>query len=221
LRSKVKRYVQEPIELRTARHELNGNILVVIHVGAHPDGFVILDADGQTGDKVVFRRGDVFVRHGTASERWAPHDFGQIKEALVKRHIGIPDLVPAPPSKHEIEEPRQVQTDGVEALYQRVLVEVENVGPASARVVNCEASGYESGGSLGRVRPPAAIPPYHSRPFELNARVGNAEGLVAGTVLELKVRYEGGGHERGMHMKITYHRAGGFVNDEHSVVDDI
>ena len=133
LRAKVKRYLPEPLTIRTARHELDGALLVLVYIGAHPDGFVIVSADGQT-DKVVFRRGDVFVRHGTASERWEPHDFRQIKEALIKSQVGVPELVPAPPSTHRIDEPRLVRTGSGARLYQRLFIEIENVWPANARV---------------------------------------------------------------------------------------
>jgi hypothetical protein len=216
LRAKVKRYLPEPLEIRTARHELDGALLVLIYIGAHPDGLVIVNADGQTGEKVVFRRGDVFVRHGTASERWEPHDFGQIKEALIKRHVGVPELVPAPPSTHRIEQPRLVHMGSGDTLYQRLFIEVENVGPAVAHVIDTTADGYDAGG-LGSVRPPAAIPPYYSRPFELNARVADEHGLPAGAEISLRVRYEGGGRRRDLLMNVRYNRSTGFENAGHNI----
>jgi hypothetical protein len=212
LRAKVKRYLPEPLTLRTARHDIDGALLVLVYIGPHPDGFVIVHADGQTGDnKIVFRRGDVFVRHGTASERWEPHDFGQIRQALINSYVGIPELVPAPPSTHRIEEPRLVHTGAGAQLYQRLFIEVENVGPAIARVGVTTANGYDPG-ILGGVRPPAAIAPNMSRPFELNARVADEHGLAGGAEIMLRVRYEGGGRERDLLTSVRYSGAAGFEN---------
>jgi hypothetical protein len=216
IRAKVRRYLPEPLEIRTARHDLDGALLVLLYIGAHPDGFLIVMVDGQTGDRVIFRRGDVFVRHGTASERWQQHDFGQMKEALIKRHLGVPELVPAPPSTYRVEAPRLIHTGGGEALYQRLLIEVENVGASSAYIIETTATGYDPGGALGSVRPPAAIPPNYSRPFELNARVADDGGLDAGTEIALRVGYEGGGRRRNLSMSVRYNRAGGFENLAHS-----
>lgn len=217
LRAKVKRYLPEPLTIRTARHDLDGALVVLVYVGPHPDGFVIVHADGQTADnKVVFRRGDVFVRHGTASERWEPHDFGQIKEAMIKGHVGVPELVPAPPSAHRIEEPRLVHMGSGETLYQRLFIEVENVGPSVAHVVGATANGYDAG-ALGSVRPPAAIPPYYSRPFELNARVTDEYGLAAGAEILLRIRYEGNGRRRDLLMNVRYNRSRGFENAGHNI----
>lgn len=48
LRAKVKRYLPEPLALRTACHEHDGARFVLVYIGPHPDGFVIVHADGQT-----------------------------------------------------------------------------------------------------------------------------------------------------------------------------
>jgi hypothetical protein len=217
LRAKVKRYLPEPLAIRTASHKIDGALLVLVHIGAHPDGFVIIRADGQTSDnKYVFRPGDVFVRHGTASERWELHDFALIKEGLINRHVGIPELVPAPPSTHRIDEPRLVQLGTGPALYQRLFIEVENVGPTVARVTEATTSGYDAG-PLGAVRAPSAIPPYVSRPFEFNVRVADEDGIDAGSEIFLRTRYEGGGRKRDLLMNVRYHRAGGFENTGHHV----
>ncbi len=210
LRAKVKRYLQEPIALRTACHEHVGSRLVVVHVGAHPDGFVIVRADGQSLKGHVFRRGDVYVRHGTASERWDPRDFAQIKQALVNSQLGVPELVPAPPSMHRVEQPRLVKTGAGPRLYQRLFLEVENVGPAIARIGQTSVNGYDPG-VFGHVRPPAAISPASSRPFELNAVVADKEGLLDAEFM-LRVRYGGGGRERDLLTTVHYSRAVGFEN---------
>lgn len=210
LRAKVKRYLPEPLTLRTARHELDGDRFVLVYVGPHPDGFVILQDDGQGANGHVFRRGDVFVRQGTASERWNPSDFSQIKQALLNNHIGVAELVPAPPSTHRVEEPRLVQTGGGPQLYQRFFLEVENVGPAIGRIGSAIIQGYDPG-VFGQVRPPAAIAPDRSRPFELNALVADGHGLADAEFM-LRVRYEGGGRERDLLTTVHYSRTHGFEN---------
>jgi hypothetical protein len=210
LRAKVKRYLPEPLALRTACHEHDGARLVLIHVGAHPDGFVIVHGDGQSANGHVFHRGDVFVRHGTASERWEPHDFAQIKQALVNSQVGVPELVPAPPSTHRVEEPRLVKTGVGPQLYQRFFLEVENVGPAIGHIRQTSVTGYEPG-VFGQVRPPAAIAPASSRPFELNALVADEDGVVDAEFM-LRVRFAGGGRERDLLATVRYTRAAGFEN---------
>jgi len=210
LRAKVTRYLPEPLTLRTARHEVDGNRLVVVYVGPHPDGFVILQRDGQTSNGHAFRRGDVFVRHGTASERWSASDFAQIKEALLNNHAGVAELVPAPPSTHRVEQPRLVHTGAGPQHYQRFFLEVENVGPATGRIGQATIQGYDPG-VFGQVRPPSAIAPDRSRPFELNAVVPDEDG-VADVEFSLSVRYEGGGRERDLLTTVHYSRAHGFEN---------
>lgn len=213
LRAKLKRYLPEPLSLRTARHDLDGSVIVLVYVGAHPNGFVIVAADGQVADKVVFRRGDVFLRHGTASERWVPEDFAPIKEQLLERAQGVPELVPAPPSLHRIDAPHLVRV-GIGGLWhQRVFIEVENVGPALARIIHTTGNAAASRG----VRGPAAIPPYSSRPFEVNPHVGDEEGVVAGTEFFLRILYEGGGRRRELLATTRYYRSGGFENAGHNV----
>jgi hypothetical protein len=210
LRAKVKRYLPDPLTLRTACHELEGDRLVLVYVGPHPDGFVILQDDGQGPKGHVFRRGDVFVRHGTASERWNPNDFAQIKQALLNNHVGVAELVPAPPSTHRVEEPRLVQTGNGPQHYQRFFLEVENVGPAIGRIGQATIEGYDHG-IFGQVRPPSAIAPDRARPFELNALVSGEDGVVDAEFV-LRVRYEGGGCERDLLATVYYNRAHGFEN---------
>jgi hypothetical protein len=210
LRAKVRRYLPEPLTLRAACHEHDGARFVLVYVGPHPDGFVIVKADGQSVNGHVFRRGDVFVRHGTASERWDPHDFAQIKQALINSHVGVPELVPAPPSTHRVDVPRLVQTGDGPQLYQRIFLHVENVGPAIARIGTTTVEGYDPG-VFGRVRPPTAIAPSSSRPFELNAFVAEQSGLTDAELM-LNVRYEGGGRQRDLLATVTYDHAAGFDN---------
>jgi hypothetical protein len=63
-------------------------LTVLIYVGAHPQGFVIFKADGQYVDAggqqhTAFRKGDVFARHGTASEPWSQSDVVHVLERVV------------------------------------------------------------------------------------------------------------------------------------------
>jgi hypothetical protein len=217
LRAKVKRYLAEPLVIRTARHEVDGAPIVLVYIGAHPDGVVIVAADGQVGDKVVFRRGDVYLRHGTASERWGPEDFARIKTQLIERAQGIPELVPAPSSTHRVDEPHLLRMSPAGGLlYQSVFIEVENVGPAIARILNTTVNGYNAG-ALGSPRAPAAIPPYASRPFQVSAQVADEDGLPAGAEIALRILYEGGGRRRELLSNTRYYRSGGFENGGHNV----
>ena len=87
LSAKVKRYLPSVV-LRTAPHALDGQDYVVVYAAPHPDGFAIFAVDGlytqqATGKQVtVFRAGEVFARHGTASERWQQGDVARIRSRL-------------------------------------------------------------------------------------------------------------------------------------------
>jgi hypothetical protein len=97
LRSKLKKYLAEPFEVRAAIHSIDGNNVVLIYVGASQQGWCIFACDGEyteeaykegakTKRKVtVFRVGDVFVRHGTASERWQDSDQRRLVQRIVAR----------------------------------------------------------------------------------------------------------------------------------------
>lgn len=73
LRSKLLRYLPDPLTLHLGVHKIDGHPVVLIFVGRHPSGCAIFRADGQYpkgGETVVrFRRGEVFWRNGTSSER--------------------------------------------------------------------------------------------------------------------------------------------------------
>jgi hypothetical protein len=87
LRAKIAKYLPKPIEVRSAAHHYRGQSFAVVYFAPHPDGFCIFETDGtyqDTGGKThtVFRRGEVFARHGTSSERWQQSDVGAIKQHL-------------------------------------------------------------------------------------------------------------------------------------------
>lgn len=88
LRSKLLRYLPEPFALRTCVCEKDGKLIAAIVTQANPTGFMVMKAVGQYGSgkdtTTVFRTGDVFVRHGTASERWAQHDIERITRRIVE-----------------------------------------------------------------------------------------------------------------------------------------
>jgi hypothetical protein len=86
LRSKIARYVTG-FDIRTAAFEIDGKHAVLICVRPHPDGWATFTEDGiyqdnKGVDKFVFRKGDVFVRNGSASERWSQADAKQIREEI-------------------------------------------------------------------------------------------------------------------------------------------
>lgn len=82
LRGRLRKYLPEPLTLLSARHKVADADVVLLYVGPSPDGFAIFTADGQyqVGKRPVtaFRQGDVYVRHGTASERWNQADIARI-----------------------------------------------------------------------------------------------------------------------------------------------
>jgi hypothetical protein len=209
LRAKARRYFHEPLDLRTAAHIVKEKRVTLIHVGPHPDGIAILVADGTVSGAEVFRKGDVFVRHGTASERWEPADLARLKDRILQAARGVPELVTAPALEHRIEAPHRVSVSPVnELLHQRVLIYVKNVGDEIARithtVINSEVQ--------ASVRPPTAIAPRDREPFEVNALVEDDGGLPAGTEFTLRITYQGGGRTRELLTSVRHYRSGGFEN---------
>jgi hypothetical protein len=87
VRGKLGRYLPSSVDFEVGRHQLDGVRIVLIRVNPHSDGFVAMENDGVHGSppKTVFLAGDVFVRHGTRSERWNQHDIGAIIRAIVRR----------------------------------------------------------------------------------------------------------------------------------------
>ncbi|MEU6071952.1 ATP-binding protein [Streptomyces sp. NPDC047082] len=90
LSSKMRKYMAEPLALKSAAHRIDGALVIVVHVAPHPDGFTIMRAQGQypvtnsrgkQENKCVFRPGDVFIRRGTQSDKWQPQD----RERLLAR----------------------------------------------------------------------------------------------------------------------------------------
>jgi len=59
----------------------------MIYVGPSPSGFCIFKADGnyEGAGSPAFRAGDVFARHGSASEPWAQTDIARIVRMIVAR----------------------------------------------------------------------------------------------------------------------------------------
>jgi hypothetical protein len=69
---------------------VNGNIVILIHVGPSEHGWCVFAVNGEYGlkngkVKSVFRTGEVFVRHGTASERWDDSDRERLINQVVAR----------------------------------------------------------------------------------------------------------------------------------------
>jgi len=87
LRAKLRKWLPEPLDLLAAAHEIDGSKVVLIYVGANPDGFAVFQADGQyvvgSKEKTAFRKGDVFARHGSASEPWSQADIRPVIDRLI------------------------------------------------------------------------------------------------------------------------------------------
>jgi hypothetical protein len=91
LRPKLGRYLTEPFIVRCALHDIDGNAIALIYVGPSDHGWCIFKAYGEYEDQVgkkttVFRTGDVFVRHGTSSERWNDFDRQRLIQQVVAQH---------------------------------------------------------------------------------------------------------------------------------------
>ncbi|WP_345616488.1 AlbA family DNA-binding domain-containing protein [Streptomyces sanyensis] len=89
LRPKLRKYIQT-LTIHTAAHCLDGKWLVLLYVAPSADGCCVFQVEGtyQDGKKqvTVFRAGDVFVRHGTSSERWKQSDVvGVWQRAIASR----------------------------------------------------------------------------------------------------------------------------------------
>jgi hypothetical protein len=86
LRAKVRKFVPEPFDLRSKHHNIEGHDYILVYVANHLDGFVVIQAVGNSrSGQCVFRPGEVFARHGTASERWNQHDITAIRKHVVDR----------------------------------------------------------------------------------------------------------------------------------------
>jgi hypothetical protein len=89
LHDKLDRYLPPSLELRVGRHQLDSQWVVLIRIEPHPDGAVAFAADGtfeHEGKPVTaFRKGEIFVRHGTSSERPTQLDVQQIAKTAVTR----------------------------------------------------------------------------------------------------------------------------------------
>lgn len=88
LHAKVAKYIPKPFELRVAVHAHHSQSFAVIYIAPHPDGFCVFEKDGSYPDHatgrphIVFQAGQVFARHGTASEPWNQRDIAAIRQRL-------------------------------------------------------------------------------------------------------------------------------------------
>jgi hypothetical protein len=76
LRAKIApTYLPDTISITTAVHELDGAPVAIVYVAAHPDGFIVLQRDGDFtdpagGPRQAFRAGEVYIRRGSSSRVW-------------------------------------------------------------------------------------------------------------------------------------------------------
>ena len=89
LRAKLRKWIPDQVDLMSAVHEIEGSPIVLVFVGANREGLAVFAADGQyvvEGRQVTaFRKGDVFARHGTASEPWNQGDIARVFERIIAR----------------------------------------------------------------------------------------------------------------------------------------
>jgi hypothetical protein len=85
--SKVQGYLAEGFDIRSTALQLDGTHYGLICVLPHPNGFAPFRAEGvytqpDGTQKVVFRDGEVFARHGSKSERWDDSDVRKAIETI-------------------------------------------------------------------------------------------------------------------------------------------
>ncbi|OPC76470.1 hypothetical protein B4N89_46365 [Embleya scabrispora] len=89
LHPKLQMYIPEVV-IQSAWHAIDGNWLVLIYVAPSPDGCCVFKSEGAYQDgkrsRTVFLPGDVFVRHGTSSERWDQGDVARIWRRAIGAH---------------------------------------------------------------------------------------------------------------------------------------
>jgi hypothetical protein len=89
LRAKLRKHIPEPFEIRSGYHRIEEKWLALIYIAPHPHGFCIFKADGSYPEngktRSAFSAGQVFARHGSASEPWRQEDIERIVNNLVSR----------------------------------------------------------------------------------------------------------------------------------------
>lgn len=206
LRPKLERYLPGPIDLRVVQQQIDGNTVVLIRVGRHPDGFVIMKADGQTSEALVFRKGDVYMRHGTSSERWNQSDIPRIRQRL----HGRPELVPAVPSLHRLGETIKAEGSPYTMWVLRAFIELENVGDEVARIISATASGVSTG--IPMTLAPSAIAPRSRQPLELQIHMPRGNDWPVSATFKIDVEYEGGGTRRRLTAQLQFYKVKGWEN---------
>lgn len=88
----LRRYLPEPLEVRTRVADRDGHVVVLIYIGPHPSGCAVFQTDGQyaRGKETVirFRAGEIFWRDGTRSVRISQQGFEGIVRKRIEREKG-------------------------------------------------------------------------------------------------------------------------------------
>jgi hypothetical protein len=82
LHSKVEGYLADGFEVRSTPLQVDGAWFALICVLPHPDVLAPFKKDGAYEDKKPFRKGDIFARHGTKSERANAEDIRRAREEI-------------------------------------------------------------------------------------------------------------------------------------------
>lgn len=80
LRKRLEKFIPEGFEIRVASHKIDGTLVALIHVSPHPDGLVVMRADG------IYREGEkerVVFREGTLSSDAVPRAAGLDRRSCV------------------------------------------------------------------------------------------------------------------------------------------
>lgn len=96
LSAKVAKYLPTGVVIRSGLHVVDAGTgprtITLVWVGPHPDGWCVFTRNGDYEEarknKIGFRVGDVYARHGTRSEPWNQTDIAAARSALVARAKG-------------------------------------------------------------------------------------------------------------------------------------
>lgn len=91
LRPKLLKWLPESLEICSQTHEIDGQLVCLVHVAPNPAGCVFIRANGQYDQpgakqsKELFRQGEVFFRNGTESTRLNQHGLEEVVRQRVEQ----------------------------------------------------------------------------------------------------------------------------------------
>jgi hypothetical protein len=82
IRKQLGKYIPEPIDLLTAVYKIDNCLVAILYIGTSSNYVCVFKSDGNYEKDgrplTIFKAGDVYIRNGTASERWQKQDFEKL-----------------------------------------------------------------------------------------------------------------------------------------------